>query len=159
MDCFFLFSQSGYLRHEGLEESGGDGLGPDVASDPLHLLLLLPPGHLVPGHGGPVDDGGGGERELGARVRPLVRFKRIASILIRVPEKQHTLSDETSIFPFFVFSDLSILYILSYFPFQNDCSPSTFILLRLSPLLYFLLANFTFFYFGLILSPFSMCLK
>ena len=81
-----LFVQSGYLRHEGLEESGGDGLGADVASDPLHLLLFLPPGHLVPGHGGAVDDGGGGEGELGAGVRALVGFEGIASILIGVPE-------------------------------------------------------------------------
>ena len=80
-----LFVQSGYLRHEGLEEGGRDGLGADVASDPLHLLLFLPPGHLVPGHGGAVDDGGGGEGELGARVRALVGFEGIASILIGVP--------------------------------------------------------------------------
>ena len=81
-----LFVQSGYLRHEGLEEGGGDGLGADVASDPLHLLLFLPPGHLVPGHGGAVDDGGGGEGELGAGVGALVGFEGIASILIGVPE-------------------------------------------------------------------------
>ena len=99
MGLFFV--QSGYLRHEGLEEGGGDGLGADVASDPLHLLLLLPPRHLVPGHGGPVDDGGGGERELGARVGALVGFEGIASILIGVPDKQDTLIDDTSTFPFF----------------------------------------------------------
>ena len=78
--------ESGYLRHEGLQEGSGDGLRPDVASDSLHLLLLLPPRHLVPGHCGAVDDGGGGEGELGARVRALVGFEGIASILIGVPE-------------------------------------------------------------------------
>ena len=84
--------QSGYLRHEGLEEGRGNGLGADVASDPLHLLLFLPPRHLVPGHRRAVDDGGRGEGELGAGVRALVGFERIASILIGVPATVSTLS-------------------------------------------------------------------
>merc|ERR1719394_1200253 len=72
------------LRHKGLKEGSGDGLGADVASDSLNLLLLSP-GHLVPGHGRAVDDGGRCEGELGSGVGALVRLEGVASILVRVP--------------------------------------------------------------------------
>merc|ERR1719394_37799 len=73
------------LRHKGLKEGSGHRLGADVASDSLNLLLLLSPGHLVPGHGGAVDDGGRCEGELGSGVGALVRLEGVASILVRVP--------------------------------------------------------------------------
>ena len=74
------------LRHQDLHQRRGHGLGADVCADPLHLLLLLPPGHLVPGHGGPVDDGGGAQGKLGPGVGAALRLEGVAGVLIGIPE-------------------------------------------------------------------------
>ena len=73
------------LRHQDLHQRRGHGLGANVCADPLHLLLLLPPGHLVPGHRRPVDDGGGAQGKLGLGVGATLRLKGIASVLIGIP--------------------------------------------------------------------------
>ena len=73
------------LRHQDLHQRRGHGLGANVCANPFHLLLLLPPGHLVPGHCGPVDDGGGAQGKLGPGVGAALRLEGIASVLVGIP--------------------------------------------------------------------------
>ena len=68
-----------------MQEGGGDSFTSNIAPDPGHLLLLLSPGHLVPGHHRAIDDGCGGQGEGGLGVAASERLVGIASVLVRIP--------------------------------------------------------------------------